>query len=514
MHISNLQTEVKMMYALYARQSIDNKESISIESQLEFCHYEAKGKEYRSYKDIGYSGKNTERPGFQQMMEDIRKGEIEAVIVYKLDRISRSILDFSQMMEEFRKRNVEFISVNEKFDTTTIMGRSMLNICVVFAQMERETIQQRVTDAYYSRCKNQFYMGGRVPYGYRLEDYSIMGRKSSRYVEVPEESEQLKLMYSLYADPNNSLGDIVNYFNKHGIRHLRGGMWSTARISEILRSPVYVKADSDIYDFFTAQETNVNNCIEQFIGENGCYLYKGQGSTTNKKSDLKGKELVIAPHKGFIPSDIWLKCRIRCLNNRQSAKTCKGKNSWLVGKVKCGNCKYSLTIAKSNTKAGRYFICGTKLATKGSSCSGTGGTIYAGVLEDYILAQIKEKLKEFEYLSADNKPLENKKLSELKIEISKIETNIEEYIDKILGANPALVSRINKRVEELEKQKRALNEELLKLSHSDVTDNLSVITKHTEQWETLSFEDKQTVVDTLIDVIYIANGIITINWKL
>lgn len=502
------------MYALYARQSIDNKESISIESQLEYCRYETKGKEYRTYKDSGYSGKNTERPGFQQMMTDIKNGEIEAVVVYKLDRISRSILDFSQMMEEFRKKNVEFISVNEKFDTSNVMGRSMLNICIVFAQMERETIQQRVTDAYYSRCKNQFYMGGRIPYGYRLEDYSIMGRKSSRYVEVPEESEQLKLMYSLYADPNNSLGDIVNYFNEHGIKHLRGGMWSTARISEILRSPVYVKADADIYDFYVSQGTNVNNKVEEFIGENGCYLYKGQGSTSDKKSNLKGKELVLAPHKGFISSDIWLKCRIRCINNHQSAKTCKGKNSWLIGKVKCGNCGYSLTIAKSNTKAGRYFICGTKMATKGDRCSGTGGTIYAGVLEDYIFAQIKEKLKEFNCLTADNKPKENRKLSELKIKLSKIEDEIEQYVDKILEASPALVNRINKRVEELEKEKRSLNEEVLKLSHSDINDNLSVITKHTEQWESLAFEDKQTVVDTLINVIHIANGVITIDWKL
>lgn len=82
------------MYALYARQSVDNKESISIESQLDLCRQKALGHDCREYKDKGFSGKNTERPSFQEMMKDIRKGEIEAVVVYKLDRISRSVLDF------------------------------------------------------------------------------------------------------------------------------------------------------------------------------------------------------------------------------------------------------------------------------------------------------------------------------------------------------------------------------------------------------------------------------------
>ena len=90
------------------------------------------------------------------MMRDIRDGRIKRVIVYKLDRISRSILDFANMMEVFQEYNVEFVSCTEKFDTSTPIGRAMLNICIVFAQLERETIQKRVTDAYYARCKRGF----------------------------------------------------------------------------------------------------------------------------------------------------------------------------------------------------------------------------------------------------------------------------------------------------------------------------------------------------------------------
>ena len=124
--------------AIYARQSVDKKDSISIESQIEFCKYELKGGNCKEYTDKGYSGKNTDRPKFQELVRDIKRGLIAKVIVYKLDRISRSILDFANMMELFQQYDVEFVSSTEKFDTSTPMGRAMLNICIVFAQLERE----------------------------------------------------------------------------------------------------------------------------------------------------------------------------------------------------------------------------------------------------------------------------------------------------------------------------------------------------------------------------------------
>ena len=135
---------------IYARQSVDRKDSISIESQFEFCRYELKGGEAKEYKDV-----------------------------YKLDRISRSILDFATMMELFQEYDVEFVSSTEKFDTSTPMGRAMLNICIVFAQLERETIQKRVTDAYYSRCLKGFHMSGQAPYGYQLEPTVVEGIRTN-----------------------------------------------------------------------------------------------------------------------------------------------------------------------------------------------------------------------------------------------------------------------------------------------------------------------------------------------
>lgn len=387
------------MDAIYTRQSVDKMDSISIESQLEYCKYETRGNPYKSYSDKGYSGKDTNRPAFEAMLEDIKQEKISRVIVYKLDRISRSILDFANMMEVFAEHNVEFVSSTERFDTSTPIGRAMLNICIVFAQLERETIQKRVADAYYSRSKRGFYMGGRIPYGFEKIKTEIDGIKTSKYVPVPEEAEQIRLMYSLYADEDNSLGDIIAYFNKNGIKHLRGGMWSAGRISEMLRNPIYVMADADVYDFFKSQGADIINPVSDYTGYNACYLYQGTVSKTRKQLDLTDKEIVLAPHQGIIPSGDWLKCRIRCLNNRQSTKTCKGKASWLTGKVKCGKCGYGLTIVKANTKWHRYFVCAAALATKKENCQGTGGTIYADVLEEYMLNAIRNKLSEFKTLS-------------------------------------------------------------------------------------------------------------------
>lgn len=503
--------------ALYARQSIEKKDSISVESQLEYCRYETHGEVCIEYTDKGFSGKDTNRPGFEHMMNDIRAGRIRRVIVYKLDRISRSILDFANMMEMFQKYHVEFVSSTEKFDTSTPIGRAMLNICIVFAQLERETIQKRVTDAYYARCKRGFYMGGRVPYGYRLKSTVIDNIRTSMYEEVPEESEQLKLIYSMYADTNHSLGDIVRYLKEHRMEHLRGANWNTARISEMLRNPVYVEADIDVYRFFQSQGADIYNPASDFTGYNACYLYKGTVSATRKQCDLSGKEIVLAPHKGFISSRTWLACRQRSLNSRQSTKTCRPKNSWLAGKIKCGRCGYALTIRKAKTKWGRYFVC-SQSGNQGN-CEGTGCTIYADVLEEYMLGAIKERLSEFpelregaDFVSADAG--EEQRNMTKKIRLTQIEKEIDELLLKLSGAGSVLMRYIDETITELDTERRSLLEETRAAPVTNSEGGQTRITNHVKAWETLSFEDRQAVVDTLIKVIKIADGNMEITWNI
>lgn len=503
--------------AIYGRQSVDRADSISIESQIEYCQYETRGGAYKTFTDKGYSGKNTDRPQFQMMLDAIRRGEVSRVIVYKLDRISRSILDFAAMMAEFQEQGVEFVSCTEKFDTSTPMGRAMLNICIVFAQLERETIQMRVMDAYLARSRRGFYMGGRIPYGYKLEPYLIDGKRTSRYVADPTEVEVVKLIFSMYAEPQTSYGDIVRCLIEQGIEntHKKDGGWDRCRIADMIKNPVYVKADLDVYRFYRDQGTVLHNSPEDYIGTNGCYLYSDK-EAGRKSTHLEGQHVVLAPHEGIVPSHIWLKARLKCLNNnKQVARPLKASNSWLAGKIKCGKCGYALTIRKCKlkTRTLRYFICSRRMQT--NRCEGVGG-IKADDFENLVLSEMKEHLKQFETLSTPKIVFENPKIHEINVKIEQIAAKIEKLLDKVANADGILMEYINKRVTELDAQANVYRRQLTELSSLENREkcNTAELRDYMQHWDELSYDDKRAVVDQLIVVIKATENSCEITWKI
>ena len=380
---------MKRINAIYARQSVDRADSISIESQIEFCKYELKGGSFKEYKDKGYSGKNTVRPQLQQLLTDIRRGEVEKVIVYKLDRISRSILDFSNMMNLFQQYQVEFVSSTEKFDTSTPMGRAMLNICIVFAQLERETIQKRVSDAYYSRSQKGFRMGGKPPYGYRLEEILMEGIHTKKLVEEPVEAAIVREIFDMYEQPDTSYGDITRYYAEKGVQFY-GKELIRSMLAQLLRNPVYVRADMDVYRFFRSHGTNIVSSPEQFDGIHGCYLYQGRDAQADKLQNLKGHMLVVAPHEGLVSSEQWLNCRIKLMRNKTIQANRKAVNTWLAGKVKCGNCGYALMSIKIQSGK-QYLRCTKRLNNK--ACPGCG-KVYTEDVESYVYKEMVRKLRE------------------------------------------------------------------------------------------------------------------------
>jgi len=497
------------MIAVYARQSVDRADSISIESQIEFCKYETRGETFQTYTDRGYSGKNTERPAFQQMMTDMGNGLINKVVVYKLDRISRSILDFSTMMERFEQYHVEFVSTSEKFDTSSPMGRAMLNICIVFAQLERETIQKRVTDAYFSRSQKSLYMGGRVPYGFRLIPATIGNVKSSMYEVYPEEAEQVKLIYELYAKSECSYGDIIRYFEQHNI--LKDGKpWGRTRLADVLRNPIYVRADLSVYEFYHAQGAILSNDPSDFIGTNGCYYYKGKEAPGRKQMNLEGNHLVLAPHEGIIPADLWLKCRAKCLAAKQVRPYQKAKNTWLAGKVKCAHCGYALVDKHYATRKARYFLCSHKMNSR--ACIGPG-TIYSDVFEEVIYEEMVKKMERFRKLHNHKTGESNPELTTLNIEYMRIETEIESLMERLVSADDVMYQYISSRVKELDKKKQELTKRISELKLCQKID-YDEIQYHLDCWEDLSFEDRRQTVDKMIIVIQTADNDIKIQWRI
>lgn len=445
---------MRRIIAIYARQSVDKADSISIESQIEFCKYELKGEAFREYKDKGYSGKDTVRPQLQQLLADIRKGGISKVIVYKLDRISRSIVDFSNMMELFQAHQVEFVSSTEKFDTSTPMGRAMLNICIVFAQLERETIQKRVSDSYYSRSQRGFRMGGKPPYGFRLENFVMDGINTKKLVQNPEEADIVREIFQMYVKPETSYGDITRYYTEKGIL-FHGKELIRPTVAQLLRNPVYVRADMEVYQFFKCQGTDIVSEPDKFDGVHGCYLYKGKDADTDKMHCLKNQMLVLAPHEGIVSSDIWLKCRMKLMNNPTIQADRKVVNTWLAGKIKCGKCGYALMSVKS--RSGKRYLRCTRHHDN-ASCPGCG-KIYTEDVEAFVYR---------------------------------------EMICKFRGAMAVQEEK---------------DEAVCLPVNNEVIEQLERITADIGNWDKIEFDEKRFVVDKMISTVKAASGEIQIEWR-
>ena len=497
--------------AIYTRQSVDRIDSISVESQTEFCKKEVSDGQYRIYTDKGYSGKNTDRPAFQKMMQDIESGEIRRVIVYRLDRISRSVLDFANVIDVFQKYQVDFVSTMEKFDTGTPIGKAMLMIVMIFAQLERETIQQRVIDAYSSRSKRGFYMGGRVPYGFQLKDTVIGGVRTRMYEPVESETKVIRTIFALYSEPQTSFGDVMRYLIQLGIVKRNGKPFNRSQIRELIVNPVYVKADYRLYEFFKVQGTQIVNNPEDFIGTNGAYLYSGENKT-RKTNSLQGHVLVIAPHQGMVDSETWLKCRSKCLNNKSVAKPLKAKATWLAGKIKCAKCGYALVskVYRCKTKSNnRYYLCNNKYSAGGCDFH----SLDADVVDAIVLKEMRKKLDSFQTLSKRQQDSFNLKTIQLKNQMESLDQEISSLLDKISTANDTVMAYINRRVSELDAQKKELSMQIIQLE-SQKQDHLDVISDYMDHWEELSMADKLTVVDSLIVSVHASEEKIEIKWKI
>ncbi|MGN0679862.1 MAG: recombinase family protein, partial [Oscillospiraceae bacterium] len=273
------------MVAIYCRQSVDKKDSISIETQEEQCRKNLKENEKDSvqiYSDKGFSGKDTNRPDFLRLMADVEAGRIDKVIVYKIDRISRSVLDFELTYRELKQHNVDFISATENFDTTSITGEATLRIILTFAQLERETIQKRVTDNFYSRAEKGFFMAGRAPLGYVKVEDEIEGKKTSRLQEDPDTSHIIRYVYDCYLN-GDSIGTIVSKLNEPNCEIEHNVRFTNVRIARILANPVYVRANADVYAYYKSAGAILYNDVEEFDGLHGLTIYgRRQGKKKSK----------------------------------------------------------------------------------------------------------------------------------------------------------------------------------------------------------------------------------------
>ena len=377
--------------AIYSRKSIFTGKGESIENQVSLCKDYCKtyindtDLSFKIYEDEGFSGKNTNRPKFKKLINDIKNKKIDILICYRLDRISRSVSDFSLTLELLQKYNVTFISVKEQFDTSTPMGRAMIYIASVFAQLERETIAEGVKDNMLQLAKSGKWSGGQLPLGFSSEKYIKSNNEMKekvfvKLVPVEKELEIVKLIYENYL-LKESTSHIVKLLNKKSIKSKNGANFNNLLVKKILRRPLYVKSSAK---------------TDSYLKDKGINVYgkaNGHGYLTYNKQNKDKTEWIaaISNHTGIINADDWLKVQYLLDKNSTtytSNRSGTGNNTALFsGILKCKYCNMPMVIKyNSKNKEGKsyiYYICKNKLKSKCNSPS-----LRTDIIDDILLKKI------------------------------------------------------------------------------------------------------------------------------
>jgi site-specific DNA recombinase len=302
------------------------------------------------YDDGGFTGANMERPALRRLLADIEARRIDCVVVYKVDRLSRSLLDFARMMEAFEKHGVSFVSVTQQFNTATSMGRLVLNVLLSFAQFEREMISERVRDKIAAARRKGKWSGGMPILGYTVKD--------TKLVVDEVEAERVRQIFELYLE-FQSLLPTVTELNRRGWTTKR---WTTKKGAQ---RGGRLFAKNSLY----ALLTNVT-----YIGQ---IKYKDEVH--------RGEHVPIVPEELFR--------RVQALlarNGHTGGRAVRNKHGALLrGLLRCGacGCAMSHTFTSKGSRRYRYYVCGTALGRGWSECPSP--SVPAGEIERFVVEQIK-----------------------------------------------------------------------------------------------------------------------------
>lgn len=486
-----------MHTAIYIRQSIEKKDSLSLEAQEKICASicASKNWNYEIYRDSGYSGKNIKRPAMNSLITQIKTGNIARVIVYKMDRISRSVLDFAGLLDMFEKNNVAFISSTEQFDTSTAMGKAMVYITMTFAQMERETIRERIKASCLHRAKQGLFIGGNYPYGFTSTKININNKMQSVLKIDHKTAHIVKDIYIMYTIDNMSLNGAASRLNDQEISSPRNKRWTSSGVKKILRNPAYAPNTPLIYKYYHNKDYNIINNISEYNGNLSLYVGgtltgSGEDVVINRNED---RYLAIARHKSLISDTIWLAAQKRLDNNINTGKLGTAKHSWLSGICKCKECGHNMEITK-NSSGVYYLKCGGRTQRGLSSCSNSK---YHRVktIEMLIYDEMKKHLDKFDandYVIETN----NNNNPDLEIQIVELDIKIDNLVKAIENGESS--SPILNRIRELQNNKQNLLDKLIPVQEIDNVKRLSAHDKFINTWDKSSIDDRKIIVRTLL----------------
>jgi DNA invertase Pin-like site-specific DNA recombinase len=305
------------------------------------------------YNDGGFTGANIERPALQKLLSDIKEHKVSCVVVYKVDRLSRSLMDFAQLLEFFEKHNVTFVSVTQHFNTNSSMGRLTLNILLSFAQFEREIISERTRDKMGAARKRGQWLGGRPALGYNLD------KENKRILINEEEAALIREIFALYIK-GNSLLDVARIINEKGYRtkHLSyksgkvfgGKKYGVTHIQWIIRNVIY------------AGKVEYKGII-----------YEGQHESIIDEATFKAAQ-----------AQLTLNRRERKVTKN---KECIGLLSRLLHCRACGAFMFHTYTLKKNLHKYRYYLCSSAQKRGYDTCPNK--TLNAQSIEDAVVARLK-----------------------------------------------------------------------------------------------------------------------------
>lgn len=527
-----------MNIAIYSRKSKFTGKGESIENQVELCREHALRQwgeqcHFLIYEDEGFSAKNTDRPMFQKMMQDIRSQKIQSLICYRLDRISRSVSDFSTILDELERYHVSFISIRESFDTSSPIGRAMIYIASVFAQLERETIAERVKDNRNKLAYTGRWQGGSVPLGYqtkKIETIDEDGKKHSYFTLTEDESSSqfIRDLFRQYLE-FGSLAKLERYYCTQGICFPSGSEVSKGVLGQYLRNPTYATNTEAAYDYLSSVEAKISHPRSEFDGKHGLLSYNRTKSYSkdSKRRRLPENEWTIAVsnHKGLVDGDIWANVQIMMKENRDKYPRWQSSNvSLFSGFLRCASCGAPMKIQNQKiSKKGIknfYYVCTRKQKSKGILCNQQNipGIPYDQALIQEIRKILQKKDGIQTYINRSKSKLSQQKrtikekIQELEIKISTNDTTIKNLILKLADSSESNVDNyIRQTIDELGQKNKQLKLQMVELSFQ-VSDskvqelNLEIekeaIRDFLDCFDDKNFEQKKIVLKNLIKEIH------------
>ena len=521
--------------AIYSRKSKFTGKGESIGNQIELCkeyiraHYGDDALDnLMVYEDEGFSGGNLNRPDFKKMMAAAKERKFKAVIVYRLDRISRNISDFSSLIEELARLDIAFVSIKEKFDTGSPMGRAMMYIASVFSQLERETIAERIRDNMHELAKAGRWLGGTTPTGFESEGeekVTVDGKKKKTFKLklVPQEAEIVRLIYDLFTE-TNSLTMTEAELMKRRIVTRNGNYFTRFSIKAILQNPVYMIADQEAYDYLTEKEADLFSDRAEFDGKHGIMAYnrtdQEKGKTT-QYNPVNEWIVAVGKHPGLIPGKTWVRVQDALEQNKSKAfRRPKSNEALLTGLLycRCGNRMYP-KLSKRRTADGDViftYVCKLKERSQRSLCNNrnaNGNTMDLAVVEQVKRlndhnAEFIDQMEKSRKFYTGNRVQYEEQLAALQKDKAEVEKKIEGLGDSLieLGDSAAKV-RVAKRIEALTAESDALEvriQELIALTSQHAMSDIEfdvlrqLLSVFQENIDDMPLEQKRAAIRTVV----------------